>query len=127
MLIKNAGLQADATLGTHQFLSTLLAASNDECDATNYTRKVLTDADISIVTNTTTHITTVDITDPTWTGIGGAVNNDLGAILSCYRKVSSDPDSQILCLSKHDWVRTTSGTNMTVTVPSIGTAKWSAT
>lgn len=127
ILLKATGLQADTALMPYATLADLLAASNDEATFTSYTRKWLTSSDITVSVNTTTHITTVDITDPTWTGAGGALNNDLGALLTVYRKASSDLDSAILPLTKHDWVRSTTGNNMTVTVPSIGTAKWSAT
>lgn len=127
VLLKAAGLQADGTLMTYKFLSDLLAASNDECDATNYARKAYSDADITIVTNTGTHITTVDMTDPNWLGLGGVVNNDLGALVTCYRKTSADTIDQWLLLTKQDWVRTTSGMNHQITVPTMGSAKWSAT
>jgi hypothetical protein len=128
VLLKASGLQADATLQGYQFLGDLLAAGTGNLEATftNYSRKVYTSADITVLPPAS-HITTVDITDPTWTGAGGAVNNDLGALLTCYRQTSTTPDSQILLLTKHDWVRSTTGVNMTITVPSIGTAKWSLT
>jgi len=125
VLLKATGLEADATLNNYQFLSDLLAASNDEADFTNYGRKVLSAADITVTPNTGTGITTVDIADQTWTSAGGAANNSLGAFLTCYRQTSSTPDSGVLVLTKHDYVQSTTGVNLLAAVPSIGTARWS--
>lgn len=121
VLVKSAGLQADGTLNNHQFLSELLAAGNAEADFTNYARKVLSAADITVSTNTGTGVTTVDIPDQVWNAAGGAVNNTHGALLTCYRPTSSTPDSGVLLLTKHDYTTTTTGGNLTAQVPSIGT------
>jgi len=126
VLLQASGLEADATLNNYQFLSDLLAASNNEATFTNYSRKVLSAADITVTPNTGTGVTTVDIADQTWTSAGGAVNNSLGAFLTCYRQTSSTPDSGVLVLSKHDYTQSTTGVNLQATVPSIGTARWSA-
>jgi len=115
-------LQADSTLRTHPTLSALLAAGNTEATFTNYARKVLTAADITVSVNTGTHVVTVDVTDQVWTAAGGATNNSVGALLTCYRPTSGTADSGILVLTKHDYVISTTGGNLTATVPSIGTA-----
>ena len=40
-ILKLAGVESDATLKDYALLSTLLAAANDECDFTGYSRKTL--------------------------------------------------------------------------------------
>lgn len=121
VLVQSSGLQVDATLNNHQFLSQLLAAGNTEATFTNYARKVLSAADISVSVNTGTGVTTVDTVDQVWNAAGGAANNTLGAILTCYRPTSGSLDSAILLLTKHDFATTTTGGNLTAQVPSIGT------
>ncbi len=125
VLLKATGLEVDGTLNNYQFLSDLLASTNDEADFSNYARKVLSAGDITVTPNTSTGVTTVDISDQTWTSAGGAVNNSLGAFLTCYRPTSSTPDSGVLVLTKHDYVQSTTGVNLLAAVPSIGTARWS--
>lgn len=121
VLLKSAGLQADGTLNNYQFLSELLAGGNAEADFTNYSRHVLSAADITVTTNTGTGVATVDATDRVWSAAGGAQNNALGALVTCYRQTSSTPDSGILLLTKHDYTISTTGGNLTATIPSIGT------
>ena len=121
VLLKSSGLEADGTIDNHATLSALLASTNDEADFTNYARKVLSVGDITVTPNTTTGVVTVDIADQVWTSAGGAANNALGALLTCYRLTSSTPDSGILPLTKHDFTVTTTGVNLQATVPSIGT------
>lgn len=123
VLLQSTGLQADATLGTYQFLSQLLTAGNTEATFTNYSRHVLTSASITVSVNTSTGVTTVDITDQVWNAAGGATNNTLGALLTCYRPTSASTDSSVVLLTKHDFAVTTTGGNLTATVPSIGTAQ----
>lgn len=125
VLLQSTGLDADATLRTYQTLEAILD-ENTEAAFTNYARKVLSSSDITITTSTSTHITTVDIGDLTWTSAGGTTNNTLGALITCYRKFSTDADSAILPLTKHDVSSTTTGNDLKATVSSIGTAKWSA-
>lgn len=122
VLLKSAGLQGDATLNNHQFLADLLAAGNSEANFTNYARKVLSSADITVTVNTSSGVTTVDISDQIWASAGGPLNNDLGALVTCYRPTSATPDSNILLLTKHDYFQSTTGVDLKAIVPSIGTA-----
>lgn len=123
VLLQASGLQADASLRINPTLSALLSAGNSEASFTNYSRKVLAAADITVSINTGTHINTVDIADQVWSAAGGAANNSIGALITCYRPTSGSADSAILPLTKHDYVIATTGGNLTATVPSIGTAQ----
>lgn len=123
VLLQSAGLQSDATLGTYQYLGDLLAAGNTEATFTNYSRQVLSGTSITIGVNTSTGVTTVGISNQVWNAAGGAVNNTLGALLTCYRPTSASADSEVLLLTKHDFAVSTTGGTLTATVSSIGTAQ----
>lgn len=120
VLLLSSGLQADATLAGYTNLATLLAATSDEATFTNYARIILASGNITITTTTTV---TVALTgNLVWNSAGGAVNNTLGALLTCYRPTSGSADSAIIPMTKHDFSTTTAGGNLTGTVTTIATA-----
>lgn len=119
----SSGLQADSTLRQHQYLSQVLAAGNIEANFTNYSRKVMAQADFSVVTAAGTGITTVSVVNvPSWAGAGGAVNSTFGKWGWFYRKNAGDADSAIRCAYWHDFTGGTSGATLTPSVTTIGTA-----
>lgn len=119
VLMQSAGLQADATLAGYSNLGTLLAAASDEATFTNYSRIVLsTSAPITISVGTGV---SVAIPSQTWNSAGGAVNNTLGALLTCYRPTSGSADSAVIPLTKHDFSVTTTGANLLATITTIAT------
>jgi len=119
VLLKSSGLEADATLADHNDLAALLAAANDECDFTNYTRKTLTS-----VTNTvddTNNWLDTDAADFTYTAAGGATNNTIGKAIICYDPdTTAGTDSSIRLLTYHDFTATTDGNDLVVTVAAGG-------
>lgn len=120
VLLQSTGLQADATLAGYTNLGALLAATSDEATFTNYARIILASGNITITTTTTV---TVSLTgNLVWNSAGGALNNVLGAALTCYRPTSGSADSAIIPLTKHDFSTTTAGGNLTGTVTTIATA-----
>jgi hypothetical protein len=83
--LKNTGLESDATLADYDSLAAILAAANDECDFTGYTRRTL--AGVTSTVNDTTNKAIVDATDPaSYTNTGTAQVS--GAAIVCY-----DPDT----------------------------------
>jgi hypothetical protein len=118
VLLQSGGLQVDGTLKQHPTLAAVLAA-NTEANFTNYSRKVLSAADITVTFNTGTSVAAMDITDQTWNAAGGAVNNTLGALLVCYRPNSGSADSAILPLTKHDYAGSTTGQDLRAGITSI--------
>jgi len=119
VLLKSTGLQADATLADYDDLSTLLAAANDECDFTNYTRKTL-----GSVTNTvddTNDWMDTDAADFTYTAAGGAANNTIGKALIVYDPdTTTGTDSTVIPLTYHDFSATTDGNDLVVTIATGG-------
>lgn len=122
VLLQASGLQADSTLNNYATLSSLLAA-NTEANFTNYSRIILSSVNITVSVNTSTGVTTVSIPSQVWNSAGGAVNNSLGALLTCYRPSSTSLDSAILPLTKHEFAVSTTGGNLTATITSIGTVQ----
>lgn len=111
--------EIDGTLEDYDDLAALLAASgNTEADFTNYSRLVLTDADIAIPTvDDTNNNQRSDIPDPSWANAGGATNNTLTKLIICYDSdTTSGTDSNIIPLTHYDFTPTTSGNTLTAVV-----------
>ena len=108
VLLKSSGIEADATIRDHDDLAALLAAANDEADFTNYARKTITSATITV--DDTNNRVDIDIADQTWTSAGGAANNTLAALLVNYDPdTTAGTDSTVVPLTKHDFSVTTDG------------------
>lgn len=119
ILVKAAGLEGDTTLKDHATLAALLAGTTDECDFTNYARKV-----ISSVTNTVDNTNdwfNSDTADLLWTSAGGAANNNVGAVIFAYDSdTTSGTDANIIPLYKMDYVETTTGSDLEVRINTSG-------
>lgn len=119
VLLKSAGIEADATIRDHNELGALLAAANDEADFTNYARKTITSATITV--DDTNNWVDVDIADQTWTSAGGAANNTLAGFLVCYdTDTTGGADTDIIPLTKHDFSVTTDGSDLTAQIAAAG-------
>lgn len=113
VLLKASGLQSDAFLADHDDLAALLAASNDECDFTNYARKTL--SSITPAVDDTNNRYTLTAAGLTWTAAGGAINNGTGKLLVCYDPdTTSGSDSSIIPLTGYPMGDTTDGTDLVV-------------
>jgi hypothetical protein len=122
VLLKSSGLEADGTLADYDTLAAVLAAANDECDATNYTRKTL--SNVTVTVDDTNDRVDIDCDDLTYTSLGGASNNTLAKLVVCYDPdTTGGTDSSIVPLTFHDITLTTDGTTVTVTIPSGGFAR----
>lgn len=113
--IEAAGLQADATLIEYATLADLLAGGNvEQADMGRLTLSAVT------VTPDATN-DWVDITqspDPVWTA---AIGNALGAVVICYvPDTAASTDASIVPLSKHDFVATPNGADLTAKVTAPG-------
>lgn len=116
VLLKTA--EADATLQDYATLGALLGGSNVECDFTNYARKVLTDSVIVEPTpDNTNNRQNADFPDQTWTSAGGATNNTTAKLLVCYDPdTTGGTDADIIPLTAHDYVVTTTGADLPAVV-----------
>jgi hypothetical protein len=109
VLLQSSGLEADDVLADHADLAALLAAANDEATFTGYARKVLTAA--TITPDSTNNWVDVALANQVWNPAGGATNNTLGKLLTCYDPdTTAGTDSTVVPLTYHDFVWTTDGT-----------------
>lgn len=117
VLVQSSGLQSDATLAGYQYLSQVWGGGNVEATFTNYSRQSVT----SGITITVGSTTTVSIPTQVWNAAGGATNNSLGALLTCYKPTSSSVDSAVQLMTKHDFVASTTGGQLSAVITNIGT------
>lgn len=119
LLLKSAGLEADSAIRDHDTVSAMLAAANDESDATDYVRKSITSATVTV--DDTNERTDIDVADQTWTGLGGATNNTLGKLVAAYdADTTSGDDTNLTPISYHDFVVTTDDSDVTAQVAAAG-------
>lgn len=123
VLLKATGLEADGTLVDHDDLAALLAAANDEADATNYARKTVT-ASVTVTVDDTNNRVDIDLPDQVWTNLGGATNNSIAKLLVCYDPdTTGGTDSSIIPLTHHDFAVTTDGSTVTAQINAAGFAR----
>lgn len=118
-----AGTTDDA-LADFDDLSALLAGTPNEVTATNYARKVLTDADLAAVPAPDDVNNRYDlvIPDQVWTNLISAGGNpNFTDLLVCFDPdTTAGTDSSIIPLTFHDFVVTTDGTDVTADVGTAG-------
>ena len=108
VLLKAA--EADADLRTRTDLADVLAeAGNTECDFTNYARKTISNASITVTEDASGQPVDISIGDVTWTDAGNGTNNTTAKLLVCEDGAA---DSDRVFLSAHDFVETTTGTDL---------------
>lgn len=119
LLLKSTGLEADSALLDYDTISALLAAANDECDFTNYARKTISAATITV--DDTNNRVDIDIADQTWTSAGGASNNTIGAVVLAFdNDTTGGNDTNLVPVAKWECATTTDGTNFTASVNAAG-------
>ena len=124
VLLKTA--EADATLIDYATLSALLTAGggtvNVEANFTNYTRKILTNTELSAPTvdNTTNEqYSTIPIL--VYANAGGATNNSVVKMVICYdADTTAGTDANLIPLTVHDTVFTTDGNPQNISAPANG-------
>lgn len=94
-------VEGDDDLADHATLASILGA-NTEADCTNYERITITASTVVAVNNTANQRRGTIPTPQTFTDIGGAVDNDLAALVVCYSpNISTDTDSDFVPVSCH--------------------------
>lgn len=115
--IETAGLEADATLKDHDDLAALLAATNNE--QVTMGRKTVVAASITTTVDDTNDRRDIDMVDVVWTG---ATGNAISALVVCYAPdgVTPGADSTFIPLTKHDFVVTPDGSDVTAQIAAAG-------
>lgn len=112
--IETTGIVSDATMIDYATLSDLLAGASNE--QTTMGRKTL--ASVAVTVDNTNDRTDVDFADPVW---AGATGNAISALVICYDPdTTGGTDADIIPLTKHDFVVTPNGGDITGVVNAAG-------
>lgn len=122
LLLETSGIEADATLADYDDLSTLLAGTSNEPTGGTYVRKTLTDSDLaSSSPDDTNNRLDLDIPDLVWTALTTTGNAAVSALLVCWDgDTTGGTDSNIVPMTKHDFVFTPDGTDVTAQIAATG-------
>jgi len=112
--LETSGIVSDATMKDIDDLSTLLAGATNE--QTTMGRKTL--ASVTVTVDDTNDRVDIDCADIVWTA---ATGNAISAIAICYDPdTTTGTDSDLVLLSKHDFVATPAGGDITAVIASGG-------
>lgn len=112
--IETTGIESDATLVDYDTLDAILSASNNE--QTTMGRKTL--SSVTVTVDDANDRVDVDCDDIVWTA---ATGNAISAIVICYDSdTTGGTDAGIVPLTKHDFVATPSGGDITAVVATGG-------
>jgi len=115
--IETTGIEADATLRDHNDLAALLAAANNE--QTTMGRKTLAAADLTITVDDSGEKVDIDSSDVTWVAATGNAISAL-VVVYCPDGVTPGADSTFIPLTKHDFVVTPDGSDITAQIAAAG-------
>jgi len=115
--LESAGLVSDATMTDYDTLSDILAGATNE--QTTIGRK--TAASVTVTVDDTNDRVDIDMADVTWTA---ATGNALGALVICYDPdTTGGTDADLIPMTKHDFVVTPNGGDITGQVATTGFAR----
>lgn len=116
--IDAAGTTDDA-LRDFDDLAALLAGTPNEATNSGYARKVLDDTILAAAADPDTiNVVNLDFPDQTWTGVAAGTN--WTDIITGFRPDTTSPDSAIIPLTCHDYVRIPNGTDITIQIDPFG-------
>lgn len=114
--IETTGIEADATLKDYNDLSALLGGTSNEQSTMG--RKTLAAADVTITVDDTNDRLDVDVSDVTWSA---ATGNAVSALVFCYDPDNTGgTDADLIPLTKHDFVVTPDGSDITAQIATAG-------
>jgi hypothetical protein len=122
-LLATSGLESDATLKDLDTLAAVVAGATNEATNTGYSRLTYdeTGDGLTVTVDDANDRVDVDFTDPTWAAVAADGTGAISALLVCMDfNTGAGADSDIVPLTKHDFVVTANGGSITATVPSGG-------
>lgn len=120
VILATSGIESDATLKDKDTLADVLSGTTNEVTNSGYARKVLTDADlVAFAPDDANDRVDLDIPDQTWTGV--AAGDGWSALLVCYdNDTTGGTDANIVPQTKHDFVVTPDGSDITAQIAAAG-------
>ncbi|RSM73438.1 hypothetical protein DMH04_41235 [Kibdelosporangium aridum] len=108
--LENSGLEADSVLEDYDTLAAILAGASNE--QTTVGRKTVTV--VTVTVDDTNNRVNIDMGDLSWLTPSG---NQIGALVFCYEPdTTGGTDSDLIPLTKQDWVITPEGDEIKATV-----------
>lgn len=122
VLLETSGLEADSTLKDYDNLLALLGGTSNEPTGGNYTRKTVTDAELTTSSQDDTNDRLdLDIPDQTWTTLTTTGNASIGKLLICYDDdTTSGTDTNIIPLTAHSFDVTPDGSDVIAQIAAAG-------
>lgn len=120
MILATSGLESDAVLTDKDSFADIVSGTTNEATNTNYARKVLDQTGgITVTYDDTNDRVDVDFPDQTWTAVASG-DGWSAAIVGYDSDSTAGADSAILPSSKHDFVLTPDGSDITLQVAAAG-------
>lgn len=117
--LATSGLESDATLIDKDTLAALVSGTTNEVTNTGYSRKNITDADISAISpDDTNDRMDLDIPDQTFSSVGAG--DGWSKIVLCYDPNAGGGDSAIIPLTMHDVTITPDGNDIQIVINAAG-------
>lgn len=104
---------SQATTTINEDDDTVSAMTFTEATFTNYARKDLVAADLTLTVDDTGNTAFFTSGDKVWTSAGGASNNTLDKLIIAYDPTGSSADTALIPLTHHDFSATTNGSDLT--------------
>lgn len=122
VLIAASGVESDAALKDKDTLSDFVSGATNEATNTGYSRKTLTDSDLTaFAPDDTNNRVDLDIPDQTWTGVANDGTGAISDVLICYDgDTTTGTDANIEPLTMHDFSVTPNGGDITMQVAAAG-------
>lgn len=115
------GAITDATLKDLDTVAAVIAdAGVTEAVFTNYARKDLDDANVSVTVDDSGDKNDADLDDQTWSSAGNGANDTLTRLYTAYDSTGSATDANLVPLTFHDFAVTTDGSDLTAQFNSQG-------
>jgi hypothetical protein len=123
VLLASTSIEADSALIDYDTLAAVYAGATNEATNTGYSRKVLTDTELSALPapDDGNDRYDIDIPDQTWTGVANDGTGGIGKLLVCYdANTGAGADTDIVPLTAHDFVVTPDGSDITAQIAAAG-------
>ncbi|MDP9843269.1 hypothetical protein [Streptosporangium lutulentum] len=119
VVLAEEDVESDAVLKDKDTLADVLAGATNEATNGGYVRKVLTAADLGVLSpDDANDRIDLDIPDQTWTNV--LPGSNWAKIAICYRPATESADSEIIPLTSHDFPMIPDGSNMVAQIDSVG-------
>lgn len=115
--LATSGLQTQSVLEDMDDFAAVVAGATNEATGTGWSRKTLTDSDVSYTTqDDTNNRNDQDLPDLTWSAVADAAD-DVSALVVCYDSdTTGGTDANLIPLTHHDFVIQPDGSDVTAQI-----------